>query len=59
MTRIHLADGNTVVARENVIEALPNIAGNLRFIGFDGPSGSVAVNMNNITYMEVIDDDEE
>lgn len=54
-TTIHFVGGGTVVADGNVIERFPMMAGNVGFLAF---TGRVAVNLNNVTYMEVRNGDD-
>lgn len=54
-TTIHFVGGGTVVADGNVIERFQMMAGNVGFLAF---TGRVAVNLNNVTYMEVSNGDD-
>ena len=63
-TLIHFVDGSAVMVSENVINEFPYMAGDVGFLQLDSDEGRIAVNLDNVTYMrlvdvEVADDDEE
>ena len=54
VTKIHFVDGSKVTVDENFIDELNKMKSVTQFQSFNN---KVIVNMNNVTYMEVVDDD--
>ncbi len=53
VTKIHTVDGNTVMVYGNFIDQLSDMRSISNLQGF---GGKVVVNINNVTYMEVVDE---
>lgn len=53
VTKIHTVDGNTVTVNGNFIVELSGMPSIANLLGFDN---KLLVNINNVTYMEVVSD---
>ena len=56
VTRIHFVDGSIVAVKGSVINRFPYMSGDVGFLQLEGRT---VVNLNNVKYMEVANDDEE